>query len=116
MLCIKLSNWSTHLVTNSAKHGGGIQYFEVNANLYIISLYQNFGDYKGRLFFDNNSADFGGAIYVVDGTNSGICSSHSVASEIQTADSTECFFQALMLDINDITFPSLDIDACVFLS
>ena len=43
--------------------------------------------------FTGNSADYGGAVYVDDDTNSGTCVSDP---------KTECFFQALALD--DVQF------------
>ena len=47
-----------------------------------------------RLHFINNSADYGGALYVADDTNSGACTSVPFSAQSTVG---ECFFQALAL-------------------
>jgi predicted outer membrane repeat protein len=74
---------------NTAKKGGGLS-LEANAKLYILkygTMYvQN--DYDdtnaSTAVFTANSADYGGALYVDDDTNSGTCASDT---------NSECFFQ-----------------------
>lgn len=71
---------------NRAENGSGI-YLEVNAKLYILK--NNIQYYRGDiqpLVFDSNRANYGGAVYVADGTNSGACSID-----------TECFMQTFAL-------------------
>ena len=90
-------------------------YLEVNAKLYIIKSGSDFyADYKGRLFFHKNSAECGGAVYIADDTNSDTCSSNSLTSAVQTAGSTECFFQMLSLDINSYGMQSSGNDMYFF--
>ena len=72
------------VINNSAKFGGGI-YLEVNPNLYIL---KNTYDYRVNYLmnFTGNHANYGGALYVSDDTNSGACSPD-----------IECFIQTLAL-------------------
>jgi predicted outer membrane repeat protein len=84
-----------YFTSNSARKGGGLS-LEANARLYILKYdiihFDSVYDNTDTVVFSANSADYGGAVYVNDGTNSGGCASDS---------NTECFFQ--VLDIyNDI--------------
>ena len=75
--------------SNAAERGGGLS-LEANGKLYILK-YEYIGDYYGdtdATIFSANSADYGGAVYVDDDTNSGTCASDT---------KTECFFQVLAL-------------------
>ena len=85
-----------YFIENHAHKGGAVS-LEVNAKLYIF-IKVNIGINKDNLIasltFTRNEADYGGAMYVADGTNSGICASASY--HIQSS-STECFLQALGL-------------------
>ena len=74
-----------HVINNRAGDLGGGIYLEVSPKVYIlknketllISYFMN---------FTGNHANFGGAMYVADDTNSGVCSPN-----------VECFIQALAL-------------------
>ena len=77
---------------NAAKFGGGLS-LEANAKFYILrNDWIAFHDYlinginANTAIFIANSADYGGAMYVDDDTNSGTCAS---------VPKTECFFQVL---------------------
>ena len=81
---------------NAARFGGGLS-LEANAKLYILKvpvaietpgsvIYDNI-DANATIFMGNN-AEYGGAVYVDDDTNSGTCASDP---------RTECFFQVLAL-------------------
>ena len=86
-----------NFTSNIAKKGGGLS-LEANAN--VIILKHDYGKilvgiivgnnlmYKQSyaIIFSANSADYGGAVYVDDDTNSGTCASDP---------KTECFFQVL---------------------
>ena len=79
-----------NFTNNKAKFGGGLS-LEANAKLNIlkhdaISTNEYFD--ANTTLFTGNSADYGGAAYVDDDTNSGIC-----AWDLKT----ECFFQVLAL-------------------
>ena len=80
---------------NEADKGGGI-FLEVNAKLYIqrreweVLLYD-----QPAIIFHENKANFGGAVYVDDSTNSGTCSSMSYKTT-----SSECFVQVMALHNN----------------
>ena len=80
--------------------GGGLS-LEANAKLNILKVslvptespvtYVN----TNTAIFTGNSADYGGAVYVDDDTNSGTCASDT---------KTECFFQVLLLSISFLSF------------
>ena len=70
------------VINNSAKFGGGI-YLEVNPKLYTL---KNTPRVSYLMTFTGNHANYGGALYVSDDTNSGACSSD-----------IECFIQTLAL-------------------
>ena len=80
-----------NITGNAAKRGGGLS-LEANAKLYILKYDFYFYYYDDNDFntttFTANRADYGGAIYVDDDTNSGACASNT---------ETECFFQVLAL-------------------
>ena len=84
------------LIANTAKEGGGI-YFEGNSKLYISKERPVSSDINEnrKSQFINNSANYGGAIYIADGTDSGTCSSMSSESVHSTA--VECTLQVLAL-------------------
>ena len=69
-------------VDNNAVNGSGI-YLEVNPRIYFLK--ENPSD-EMLLEFKGNHADYGGAVYVADDTNSGACSPN-----------IECFIQTLVL-------------------
>ena len=79
-------------IENTAEEGGGML-LESNAKLYIVQYDSNFksdrmSDYS--IIFRSNSANYGGALYVDDYTNSvGACSS------VSHSPTSECFFQVL---------------------
>ena len=81
---------------NKAVKGGGLS-LEANAKLYILKynsiiVSEFLNDYDtNTTIFTGNSAQYGGAIYVDDETNSGTCTNDP---------KTECFFQVLA--INDV--------------
>ena len=77
--------------SNTAEKGGGLS-LEANANVNILKydVILNFSDDQNVWGLDNtlsftaNKADYGGAVFVDDNTNSGACSNDS---------RTRCFFQ-----------------------
>ena len=79
-----------NFIGNTAKKGGGLS-LEANTKYYILK-YQIIYYYEdtdtNTTIFIANSADYGGAVYVNDDSNSGICSSDP---------KTECFFQVLAI-------------------
>ena len=84
---------SVHFITNQALAGGGIS-LEMNARLYILVItWPQTVHNKYAVMFSSNSANYGGAVYVSDETNSGTCdSSYEMYSTL-----TECFMQTLPL-------------------
>ena len=78
-----------NITGNTAERGGGLS-LEANAKFYILK-YEHYNDDDNDFnttTFAANSADYGGAIYVDDDTNSGTCASST---------ETECFFQVFAL-------------------
>ena len=75
---------------NTAKRGGGLS-LEANAKLYILKYSYSSVDDTNTTTFTANSADYGGAVYVDNHTNSGTCASDT---------KTECFFQVLAIYSN----------------
>ena len=75
---------------NAAKMGGALS-LEGNAKLYVLK-YHSIIEYvyqdTNTTIFTANKADYGGAVYVDDDTNSGTCASDR---------KTECFFQVLAI-------------------
>ena len=78
-----------NIIKNKAKFGGGLS-LEANAKFHVLKYGNIIGAYHRRdaniTLFISNSADYGGAVYVNDDTNSGTCASYP---------RTECFFQLL---------------------
>ena len=74
------------LVSNSAENGGGM-YLEVNPRIYLlkVNILETLRG-KSMLIFDDNRANYGGALYVADNTNFGAC-----------FPDVECFIQTLAL-------------------
>ena len=83
-------------INNEARRGGGL-FLEVNSKLNVLTKKQyNTDDTDPQyiIIFKENSATYGGAIYVADDTYSGICASNSY-QEHSTVN--ECFLQVLVL-------------------
>ena len=74
-----------YFTMNTAEKGGGLS-LEANAKLYVLS-YSFFAYDIESIEFSSNTADYGGAVYVDDATNTGACSS---------SQETECFYQVLI--------------------
>ena len=69
---------------NTAKRGSGLS-LETNAKLYVLKYVATS---TNTAIFTANEADYGGAVYVDDDTNSGTCASEP---------KIECFFQVLAI-------------------
>ena len=90
------------VINNDAEFGGGM-YLEVNSKMYALKT--DLERYQSPYFvvrsyfmnFTGNLANYGGAVYVADDTNSGTCSHGN-----------ECFIQTLALQILNFNGISLD--------
>jgi hypothetical protein len=80
--------------SNNAQLGGAIA-FEMNSKLYGSSFY--------KYVFKYNTAEYGGAVYINDYTNSGTCASKSY---LAYSASSECFIQT----VNYNNFKRIHID------
>ena len=89
------------ILGNSASRGGGI-YLSNHAKLYIFGKKPLDKDNK---MFEvlNNHADYGGALYVADDTNTGICNGLSGDNHATTSNS-ECFFQNIVFDHQTVSY------------
>ena len=90
--CDRYIGAKMNIIKNKAKFGGGLS-LEANAKFYILKYNYIFRIITYRrdantTLFISNSAEYGGAVYVNDDTNSGTCASYP---------RTECFFQLLAL-------------------
>ena len=74
---------------------------EVNTkvNILNVSKYDS-SDAQYTIEFVANSADYGGAVYVADDTNSATCMS---TSYMAYSANTECFFQMLVTILQQLT-------------
>ena len=101
---IKLTGGRLQFTENRAEKGGGIC-LELNAKFYVIKAIADCLTFfplpmlcfkqsmsSLRLNFTKNLAEYGGALFVSDDTNSGIC-----AANTDQSTSSECFFQGLAL-------------------
>ena len=82
---IAVQQEATFQITNNSAENGGGMYLEVNTKLYILKTTENSNFYDYLNFLENH-ANYGGAVYVDDDTNSGACSSN-----------VECFIQIFAL-------------------
>ena len=76
---------------NDAKFAGGGICLEQSSKLYVLMVSEGIGKVD-VIIFTGNSADYGGAVYVADETNSGTCASTSFQ---QYSTKTECFMELL---------------------
>ena len=92
------------LTENSAMQGGGL-YLETNSKFYVLKDLSNTDSiYIHERYVSNyvvkfaaNTADYGGAMYINDYSNSGICTSTTTTERVHTY-GNECFIQVLALD------------------
>ena len=104
---------SLSFVQNLASAGGGL-YLEANAKLYVwkygSQLLSNDG--YSIIAFANNSADFGGAIFVADSTNIGTCESNLyMVTKMKHTGAIECFIQILDVQLAiDSEYNMIDVD------
>ena len=91
-----------HVSENSAKNGSGL-YLDLTAKMFVKKTNIEYLLTNGtanredwiRIEFTDNSAEYGGAIFVND-INSGVCK-HTDSTLISTVTETECFFQSIYL-------------------
>ena len=79
-----------HLIGNRAELGGGAC-LDANSKFYTLKKIPSL-QANPTLTFRANSAKYGGALYISDETNSGVCASASYQS---TSFVTECFIQSM---------------------
>lgn len=91
------------LESNIANSGGGIC-LEASSKFYIKSLHSSIRVKVG--LYINNSASFGGAIFVADNTTSSTCASSKVQS-VTAASQSECFIQILRPIITNKNYPHI---------
>ena len=100
--CSYYNGAQMYFTNNSALRGGGLS-LEANARFYILKYdvirYSSVYDDTDTVVFMANIADYGGAVYVDDGTNSGGCTNDS---------NIECFFQVLRIYLNVAPFFTKD--------
>ena len=82
---------SVDFTNNTSQMGGGM-YLALTSQLYVIKSGNNYTQKKYSLHFTANSANYGGAVYVADETNSQQCTS---VSYMNLSVDTECFLQVI---------------------
>ena len=95
---LQRGRYSAIFAENTARKGGAI-FLEMDAKLYIVRNCHGHVALHNQTYIllKNNSANYGGAIFVADNTNSGTC----VRSPLQRILSTtsECFFQLVQSNL-----------------
>ena len=84
---------------NKAPKGGAIALFE-GSKIYILKTVEEFiheSSINLTLTFSNNSAEYGGAVYVADDSNTGVLCRQSTSNRIRSVSTEECFIQILRL-------------------
>ena len=85
------------LIYNEAMRGGAISLFE-GSKIYVLKTAEEmFNEIGIKLTITNNSAEYGGAVYVADNTNTGVLCRQSTSDRIQSVSTEECFIQTLRL-------------------
>ena len=103
-----LSSDKVHLYlrSNTARKGGGAC-LELNSQFYLTQLFireENGSEVTERVIhLFNNSAEYGGAIFVADDTIVGTCSS-GMSNTVTAVSQSECFFQIIALNKRTYTF------------
>ena len=99
-----MSQVHLYLQSNTARNGGSAC-LEMNSKFFITQLSERNGSREAvrPIHLFNNSADFGGAIYVADNTIRGTCSSGQVHT-ITAFTQSECFFQIIGVSNDLYTF------------
>ena len=96
------------LRNNSAEEAGGGMYLELNSRLNI--LMRSDQSTKPELYyvltFTENSAAYGGAIYIADDTNPEACTGLTSDTNFKASIANECFLQVLILDQTDLPLPN----------
>ena len=96
-----------YLQSNVAERGGSTC-LELNSKFFVTQLLirsktDDSYDAARAIHLVNNSADYGGAIFVADNTNKGTCSSGEVHT-ITAFTQSECFFQLIAIGNDLYTF------------
>ncbi|XP_064389809.1 uncharacterized protein LOC135337762 [Halichondria panicea] len=97
-----------HIQSNSANNSGGGVYLQQSSKIYILkqNLEIELGKTLVKLEIHNNTAQYGGGIFVADSTESGVCRGEDVTTAGDLTQ-TECFIQTLDLHGLDINFTNL---------
>ncbi|XP_064390063.1 uncharacterized protein LOC135337972 [Halichondria panicea] len=99
------SHAHVHIQSNSANNSGGGIYLQQSSKIYILKqdMELELGKKLVKLEIYNNTAQYGGGIFVADSTESGVCRGEDVTAA-QDLPQTECFIQTLNLYGFDINF------------
>lgn len=94
---LKLYSGFVQFSTNSASKGGAVSLLEGSKVYLLKTIGESLDEFIIKLIFSNNSALFGGALYVSDTTNTRVLCEHSKGPKVQSLTSAECFIQSLGL-------------------
>ena len=88
---------SVVFLNNEALRGGAVALSE-SSKIYIQKTVRDiYNEFRVKLIFSNNSADYGGAIYVLDDSNTGVLCQQKAGSHLRPLSTKECFLQTLRL-------------------
>ena len=101
-----LITYNVSLTSNYADRSGGAVFLSTSSKLYSLFI----SSIAHPVYFINNSAENGGAVYIEDQTNIEQCSSDS----FQPMSSTECFFQIIAVYPEELQYIQTNIQALSF--
>ncbi len=97
---IKLTESYVNIDSNTANASGGGVYLQQSSKLYLFKKneeYRNQYNYFVELLINNNSAQYGGGIFVADDTESGACRGGATESDATQTIFADCFIQTINL-------------------
>ena len=94
---IELSRSHVNIDSNTATTSGGGVYLQQSSKLYLFKKKPEHQSYFVRLVINNNSAEYGGGIFVADDTESGACRVGATKSDATKIIFADCFIQTIRL-------------------
>ena len=91
---VKLSRSYVTIGSNTARLRGGGLYLEGDSKVYLLKRKHETGEIEVRLKVTNNSAKYGGGVFVADNSTAGVL---QCQGQDQSQRYTDCFFQAIQL-------------------
>ncbi len=96
-ITIELTRSHVNIDSNTATTSGGGVYLQQSSKLYLFKKKPEHQSYFVRLVINNNSAEYGGGIFVADDTESGACRVGATKNDATKIIFTDCFIQTIRL-------------------